>query len=247
MSVLRKDPRPPAVEMMRGLGLEPDPWQCEVLEGGHPRLLLNCCRQAGKSTAVALLAVAETLFNPLTKVLLLSRSARQSAELLRRVADYHRRMGAPMLRRRSATELELSNYSRVVSLPCREDTVRGYDNVDLLIIDEASRVPDELYMAVRPMLAVSGGRLALLSTPFGTRGFFWEAWKHRETWDYYEIKATDCPRISPEFLEEEQETLGEWWMRQEYFCEFMDAQTAAFRSADIERIIKPQVEQWLLT
>src|SRR5262245_1815319 len=167
MTVCTKDPRPPAVDMMRGLGLEPDPWQVEVLEGGQRRLLLNCCRQAGKSTAVALLALAEAQFVPLTKVLLLSRSARQSAELLRRVADYHRRVGAPLLRRRSATELELSNYSRVVSLPCREDTVRGYDNVDLLIIDEAARVPDELYRAVRPMLAVSNGRLICLSTPCG--------------------------------------------------------------------------------
>src|SRR5436190_19802786 len=94
--------RPPAVQVMRNLGLEPDPWQVEVLEGGHRRLLLNCCRQAGKSTVVALLAVAETVFTPLTKVLLLSRSARQSAELLRRVADYHRRVGAPLLRRRTA-------------------------------------------------------------------------------------------------------------------------------------------------
>ena len=49
---------PPAVRLMRNLGLEPDPWQVEVLEGGHPRLLLNCCRQAGKSTVVALLGLA---------------------------------------------------------------------------------------------------------------------------------------------------------------------------------------------
>ncbi len=27
-----------AVKLMRGLGLEPDPWQREVLEGGSPRL-----------------------------------------------------------------------------------------------------------------------------------------------------------------------------------------------------------------
>src|SRR5262245_38869814 len=120
MTLPRNDPRPPAVDMMRGLGLEPDPWQLEVLEGGHRRLLLNCCRQAGKRTAGPLVPRAETLFGPLTRGLLLPRGARQSAELLRRVADYHRRVGAPLLRRRTGTELELSNYSRVVSLPCRE-------------------------------------------------------------------------------------------------------------------------------
>jgi hypothetical protein len=221
MIALTNDPRPPAVDMMRGLGLEPDPWQVEVLEGGQRRLLLNCCRQAGKSTAVALLALAEALFVPLTKVLLLSRSARQSAELLRRVADYHRRVGAPLLRRRSATELELSNYSRVVSLPCREDTVRGYDNVDLLIIDEAARVPDDLYRAVRPMLAVSNGRLICLSTPCGKRGFFWEAWaKGGADWHRIEVQAEAIPRITPEFLAEELRGLGPNFFRQEYCCSF---------------------------
>jgi hypothetical protein len=66
---------------MRNLGLEPDPWHVEVLEAGHARLLLNCCRQAGKSTVVAMLGLVEAVFNPGTKVLLVSRSLRQSSEL----------------------------------------------------------------------------------------------------------------------------------------------------------------------
>jgi hypothetical protein len=144
---------------MRTLGLEPDPWQVEVLEGRHPRLLLNCCRQAGKSTAVALLGLAEAVFVPFTKVLLVSRSLRQSTELFRIVTDFYRRLGSPLAERQTAEELQLANHSRVVCLPCREETIRGYANVSLLVIDEAARVPDDLYRAVRPMLAVSNGRL----------------------------------------------------------------------------------------
>ena len=48
----------PALDLMRNLGLEPDPWQVDVLETSEQRLLLNCCRQAGKSTVVALLGCA---------------------------------------------------------------------------------------------------------------------------------------------------------------------------------------------
>src|SRR5438132_10034995 len=107
-------PRPSAVRLMRNLGLEPDPWQVEVLEGGHPRLLLNCCRQAGKSTAVALLGLAEALFLPDTKVLLLSRSHRQSTELYRIVTGFYRRLASPLLERQTAEELQLANYSRIV-------------------------------------------------------------------------------------------------------------------------------------
>ncbi|MCG8456864.1 MAG: hypothetical protein MI919_11335, partial [Holophagales bacterium] len=64
------------------------------------------------------------------------------------------------------------------------------------------------------MLAVSSGRLLALSTPFGTRGWWYEAWRSDEPWERYEIPAAECPRISPEFLEEERRTMGEWWFRQ---------------------------------
>jgi hypothetical protein len=41
--------RPPAVQLMQSFGLDADPWQLQVLEGGHRRLLLNCCRQTKQS------------------------------------------------------------------------------------------------------------------------------------------------------------------------------------------------------
>jgi hypothetical protein len=214
-------PPKPAVRLMRNLGLEPDPWQVEVLEGGHPRLLLNCCRQAGKSTVVALLGLAEAVFVPFTKVLLVSRSLRQSTELFRIVLEYHRRLGAPLGDRQTAEELQLENHSRIVCLPCKEETIRGYANVSLLVIDEAARVPDDLYRAVRPMLAVSNGRLICLSTPYGKRGFFHEAWaRGGDDWHRIEVPADRIPRIRPEFLEQERRGLGESWYRQEYLCSF---------------------------
>src|SRR5712671_5035280 len=117
-------PCPPAVRLMRTLGLEPDPWQVEVLQTAHPRLLLNCCRQAGKSTTVALLGLAQALFVGGTQVLLLSRSHRQSTELFRTLAGFYRRLGSPLRLRNTGTELHLTNFSRVVSLPCKEETIR---------------------------------------------------------------------------------------------------------------------------
>src|SRR5215472_10520634 len=165
--------RPPAVRLMRNLGLEPDPWQMEVLTSRHTRLLLNCARQSGKSTTVAILGLAEAVWVPGTRVLLLSRSPPQSTLLFGIVRDYFLRLGSPMKARLTVHELHLANHSSVVCLPCREDTIRGYSNVSLLVIDEAARVPDDLYRAVRPMLAVSGGRMVCLSTPYGKRGFFY--------------------------------------------------------------------------
>jgi hypothetical protein len=206
---------------MRSLGLEPDPWQVEVLEADHPRLLLNCCRQAGKSTVVALLGLAEAVFVPHTRVLLVSRSHRQSRELFRIIVEFYRRLGSPLPQRLTADELQLSNFSRVVCLPCKEETVRGYANVSLLVIDEAARVPDDLYRAVRPMLAVSRGRLICLSTPYGRRGFFHDAWADGGAdWARIEVPADRVARISPAFLAQERRALGASWYRQEYGCSF---------------------------
>lgn len=234
------------VRMAQQAGIEPDPWQARLLRSRAGRILLNCSRQSGKSTTVATLAVHTAFYEPGT-ILLLSPGLRQSQELFRKCLDVYRALDRPFpAENESALRLELENGSRIISLPGTEATVRSFSGVKLLIIDEASRVEDELYMAVRPMLAVSGGRLVQLSSPFGTRGFFWEAYKHRAAWDYYEVPATECPRISPEFLEEEKETMGEWWFLQEYMCKFMDAITAAFRSEDIEKIVKPGVETWNL-
>jgi hypothetical protein len=99
--------RPPAVTLMRNLGKEPDPWQVEVLEGNYSWLLLNCCRQAGKSTVVAMLALAEAIFNGGSRVLLVSRSGRQSKLLFDIVVDLYRRLQKPLLERLTSDELWL--------------------------------------------------------------------------------------------------------------------------------------------
>ncbi len=235
------------VQMAQAAGIEPDPWQARLLRSQSQRILLNCSRQSGKSTIAGVLADHTAFYDPGAPILLLSPSLRQSQELFRKCLEVYRALDRPVPpETESALRLELENGSRIISLPGKEGTVRGISGVRLLIIDEASRVPDELYMSVRPMLAVSGGRLLLLSSPFGTRGFYWEAWKNRQNWDYYEVPAEECPRISKEFLEEEKETMGEWWYSQEYECKFLDALTAAFRSEDIDRIMKPGVELWSL-
>ncbi|MCZ6508512.1 MAG: terminase family protein [Acidobacteria bacterium] len=240
--VLALDP----VQLAREAGLEPDPWQARALRSREPRILLNCSRQAGKSTVTAALAVHTALYEPGALVLLLSPSLRQSQELFRKALDIYNALANPVpLEAESALRLELENGSRIVSLPGKQQTVRGFSGVTLLAVDEAAQVPDDLYFSARPMLAVSRGRLVALSTPFGDRGWWYQAWSSRESWERYEVPAVECPRISAEFLEEERRTLGEWWFKQEYECHFMDAQTQPFRSEDIEMAFEEEVETWV--
>jgi hypothetical protein len=169
------------------------------------------------------MALHEALFSPPALILLVSPSLRQSQELFRKVTQLYEVLDRPVPSdQESALRLELKNGSRIVSLPGKEATVRGYSGVRLLVVDEAARVPDELYFSIRPMLAVSGGKLVCLSTPFGKRGFFFEEWSRGSNWERVKITALDCPRISPAFLAEEQASLGDWWFRQEYMCKFVE-------------------------
>jgi phage FluMu gp28-like protein len=130
--------------------------------------------------------------------------------------------------------MHLPNGSRIEALPGSEKTIRGFSGVDLLVVDEASRIDDGLFYAVSPMLAVSGGRMVLLSTPYGKRGVFHHEWVEGIGWERYEVPATECPRIPAAFLESERRSMPEWWFAQEYLCEFRETSDQIFGHDMIE-------------
>src|SRR5215207_5403219 len=218
------------LEFAAAVGLsEVDPWQERLLRSDAPRVLMNCARQTGKSTTAGVLALHQALAVPGSLILILAPAERQAKELFSKVAEAYRALGHPVpadsYRKLGA---ELANGSRIEALPGTEKTIRGFSGASLLIVDEASRVADELYYAVRPMLAVSGGRLMMLSTPFGKRGVFHHEWTEGEGWERYEVPASECPRIPEVFLEEERRALPAWIYRQEYECSFEDTEDQLF-------------------
>jgi hypothetical protein len=239
-----KSERPGPAEWARQkLGFTPDATQARVLESGSKRVVLNCTRQWGKSTITAAKAVHHAAGEKESLTLVVSPSARQSGEFVRKAAGFVRRLG---IRAKgdgdNEMSLEFPNGSRLVGLPGSEATIRGFSAVSLLLVDEASRVSDELYLAIRPMLAVSNGTLWLMSTPFGKRGFFYEAWAHGgQEWERVAVPANECPRIARAFLEEEKRTMGERWFRQEYLCEFVDSVSGVFDRDAVERAVTDDV------
>jgi hypothetical protein len=232
-SLLRRDPS----LILSLAGMAPDPWQARALRSPSRRVLFLCSRGAGKSQTASALALREALLQPPALVLLLSHGIRQSGELFReRLLPLWRGLGCPS-RRRAPTKLELSlaNGSRIVSLPANEAGIRGYHKVRLLVIDEAARVPDEMYFAVRPMIAVGGGSLVVLSTAFGRRGWFYEAWEGGTSWERYKVQAQECPRLDRQAVAEDLLTMGERRWNQEYLCHFNDAAGQLIPQAVIDR------------
>ena len=223
------------------LGMEPDPWQQQVLRSTAPRVFLCCSRQVGKSTTTAVKALHRALYKAGCTVLIISPTDRQSGELFLKVSGFYQALGKPLSpTQENVHTLRLENNSRILSLPASESGIRGF-TADLLLVDEGAYVPDELYHSVSPMLAVSGGQLVALGTPAGKRGWFYEA-STAGRWDRYVIPASECPRISAEFLAEERDRLGEKVFQAEYCCKFVDAAGAAFSGDDITAIFAARVE-----
>jgi hypothetical protein len=173
-----------------------------------------------------------------------SPSLRQSAELFKKVSDFLAVLPVrPQLAEDNKLSLQMANGSRIVSLPAKEANVRGFSGPSLIIEDESARVTDDLYLALRPMLAISQGQHILMSTPWGRRGHFFEAWENGgATWERIQITGYDCPRISPAFLAEEKETMPHNWFAIEYLGAFTETGDSVFSYDDVMSAMSSDIE-----
>jgi hypothetical protein len=228
----------------RELDFHADERQRQVLGCGARRVLLCCSRQWGKSTVAAIAAVHRAHFQPAAEIVVIGPSGRQSAELVRKARRLASKLGLS-LRGDGQNRISLlfPNGSRIVGLPANEATVRGFSAVSLMVVDEAARVPDDLYEAVKPMLATTDGALWLMSTPYGRQGFFYREWMHGgDEWLRVEAPATECSRIPARFLEEEREKKGERLFGQEYLCQFLQDEDCLFRQEDLDACFRDDLE-----
>ena len=175
------------------LHLDPDPRQIEVLQSTARYGILNCSRQWGKSTIAAAKAVHRAFTQPKSTILVASPTDRQSGELLHKATAMVATLGIrPRSDGSNANSLLFPNGSRIVGLPGTEGNVRGFSAASLVLIDEAARVDDAMYKALRPMLAVGQGDMWLMSTPRGKQGFFYDCWEHGGPgWFRISVPATE--------------------------------------------------------
>jgi Terminase large subunit, T4likevirus-type, N-terminal len=237
------------VEFAISLGIDPDEWQAEVLASDHPRKILCCGRQTGKSTVAAILALHKALTQPGSVVLVVAPGERQAKLLFSKAASLYRQAGYPLpAHSERRTGLELSNGSIIEALPAVERTTRGY-SVDLLVVDEAAAVPDMDYYGILPALVATQGEQVLLSTPRGRRGFFWEIWHgappqpvaeanlnrgEDSDWLRIMVRSDEVGRIREEDLEVFRHTMPEQFFRQEFFCEWLETEGSLFSYDDIQ-------------
>jgi Terminase large subunit, T4likevirus-type, N-terminal len=226
------------VEFAKSVGITPDDWQIEVLASDHPRKMLCCGRQTGKSTVGAVLAIHKALTHPGSTVMIIAPGERQAKLIFKKAARFYEIAGYPLpAHSRRMTGLELSNGSVIEALPAVERTTRGY-SVDLLIVDEAAAVADMDYYGILPALIATQGEQVLLSTPRGKRGFFHEIWHGAEDWQRMLIRSNEVSRIREEDLEVFRSAMPDEYFRQEFYCEWLDTEGSLFSYDDIQAALE---------
>lgn len=203
-----------------------DEWQKEILNQ-EGNIVLRTGRQVGKSTVVSIMAGDYAAKNKGKTIMIIAAVERQAYLLFEKCLYYMEKTYPELIKqgvnRPTKTKIDLENGSRIYCLPTGLTGygIRGF-TIDLLIADEAAFIPDEVFNAVTPALAArEGSRIVLLSTPFGREGFFARAFED-PTFYKRHISSEECPRIKPEFLEQEKRRMTKKQYQQEYMGEFVD-------------------------
>ena len=228
------------------LEIKLDDWQKEYI-AHEGNTVVRAGRQSGKSFAESLRVALFALLNAKTSTLIIASVDRQSIELLEKVKSQIMGLAKNEIKGRPTFhKIELKNGSKIMAEPAGQTGygLRGF-TVHKLVADEAHYIPDAVFVAIRPMLATTGGTLDLLSTPRGNEGFFYDCFQ-AEDFHKIHIMSKDCPRISDEFLDQERKRMTKLEYCQEYEAEFLDSLQQFFSRELIEscfsetRLITPR-------
>jgi hypothetical protein len=153
-----------------------DPWQKEVLDC-KGNICLCSGRQVGKSTVISMKA-GNSAMESKKSIMIIASTERQALLLFEKVLSHIYLTDKKIIKkgkdRPTKTRLKLTNGSIIHCLPTGDSGygIRGF-TIDELYADEAHFIKEEVWAAVTPMLATTGGHIILLSTPFGTEGYFY--------------------------------------------------------------------------
>lgn len=222
------------------LDFKPYEYQLKILRDQKDRVIVKSGRQIGKTTITSIKALHYAFTNAEKTVLVIAPTQRQSSNLFNKIRDFAQKHA--LLRksivRHTQTMIEFTNKSRIYALPSGYDGsgIRGY-TADLMIIDEAAFIPEEVFPAILPMLATTKGQLVLLSTPFGRRGFFYDCWKDKK-YSKHDYPSSVSPLISDSFLKDQKAKLTDIEYRTEYLAEFVDEAGSYFPMSLINKCIR---------
>ena len=202
-----------------------DDWQKEVMNT-KGNIVLRSGRQVGKSFIISHKVGEYAVKNKKKTVLVIAAVERQAQLLFEKILTYvhdnYRSYIKKGKDKPTKSKLTLNNGTVIHCLPSGLSGygIRGY-TVDLLVADEAAFIPEDVWTAVTPMMAITKGNIIMLSTPFGRGGYFYECFND-PSYTTFHVSSEDCPRKNQEFLDREKGRMSDLQYAQEYLGEFID-------------------------
>jgi hypothetical protein len=236
----KRIPSPPflIMEKTENPKLKLDDWQEQVLATkGH--ICLVSGRQVGKSTVIAMKAGEFAIHNPKKTILIIAAVERQALLLFEKVLAYihgnYRKYIQKGKNKPTKHTLKLTNGSIIHCLPTGESGygIRGY-TIDQLYADEAHYINEDVWNAVTPMLATTGGDIILLSTPKSREGYFFRC-STDDRFAQFRVSSEDCERMDKVFLDQEKQRMSQREYAQEYLGQFVEGLGQFFPDETIKK------------
>jgi len=234
-------------QLKKKIHFEPSEWQSRVLkESQGKRFVVLCCgRRSGKSLLASYLALKESLLNNRTIWIVAP-----SYDLSKKVFDQIQKWvfnyfpANSFKINLSTLTLEAPFGSKIVCKSSENLTSLLGESVNLVILDEVSRIPEVAWNSyIRPCLSDTKGKAVFISTPFGKENHFYNLFNRGqsgdENWISFVFPSSANPYLSKEDLAEAKANLPEAIYKQEYQAEFGDSSYAVFRG--IKDCIQPNL------
>lgn len=202
---------------------EPDPWQAEVLRAfgrAERRIAIKACHGPGKTCVAAWLVVYQILTRFPQKTVATAPAASQlEGALLPEIKTWLKRLPEPVqeLLDVKAKKIALeaapdeSFFEARTSRSEKPEALQGvHSNHVLLIADEASGVPEQVYEAAAGSMSGHNATTLLIGNPVRTTGLFFDAFnKLRDMWFTVTVGHDDSPRVTDDFVRDIARRYGE--------------------------------------
>lgn len=226
------------------LGITLHDKQKELITSSAKRIIACCGRKFGKTEASIIKAVHTAIVKPASRILIVSTGEREAKEVLSRLKRMIEKSPlSGIIVDENKSEAKFSNESEVICLPNNPATIRGYSDVRLIILDEASLLQKEIDTAVEPMgITLPDSQLMMIGTPFSKHHFFYEYWtkgnkQNDESIVSFHYPSSCNPHIPAKELQWLKENKSEIIWRRDYMAEWISDMEAFFPMEILEGAI----------
>jgi len=205
------------------LGVEPDQWQIEFLEAvrdGHRRISIRSGHGVGKSTGASWAMLWYFLTRYPVKVVVTAPTSAQLydalfAEVKRWVKELQPAVQDLIEMKAERIELKSSPTEAFISARTsraeQPEALQGIHAANVMLIaDEASGIPEQVFEAAAGSMSGHEATTILLGNPVRSSGFFYETHNRLSgEWWTRKVSCVDSPRVSDAYINEMKSRYGE--------------------------------------